>query len=259
MRNSITLERLRAGKPVMMSQVAKFATAELADLMGLLGFHCLWIDMEHKAFEMDALLNICAGARAGNVDTIVRIIKGGYTSIIRPFECGASGIMVPHVMNADEAREIVKMSRCQPIGRRAIDMVGVDADYGLMPPEEYVRRVNEETFVCIQIEDKEAVDYIEEIAEIDGIDIIFVGPADLSHSYGVFPQVNHPKVQEAIARVAKAVEGKKDKWWGCPAGTPDRARELLDMGARFLSNGSDIFMLINGFKALREEFSFMYE
>ena len=95
--------------------------------------------MEHKAFEMDALLNICAGARAGNVDTIVRIIKGGYTSIIWPIEAGACSIMAPHVMDTDETRDVVRMSRCQPIGRKPIDMVGADADYSLMAPEEYVR------------------------------------------------------------------------------------------------------------------------
>lgn len=242
-----------------MTQVAKFATAELAELMGMLGFHCLWVDMEHKAFEMDKLLNINAGARAGDVDTMVRIIKGNYTSIIRPFECGATGVMVPHCMSADEARGIVKMSRCQPLGRRALDMVGVDADYGMMEPEEYIRRANEEAIVCIQIEDKEAVDHIDEIAGIEGIDIIFVGLADLSHSFGVFPEFSHPKVRDVIDRVAKAVGKVKNKWWGMPAGTPDRAKELLDMGARFIYHGADIVVLTQGFKEIKEKFSFLYD
>lgn len=259
MRKSITLQRLHAGKPVHVVQIAKFATPEFAELMGILGFNCLWIDMEHKAFEMEKLLGINAGARAGNVDTMVRIIKGNYTNIVRPMEAGATGLMIPHCMSAEEARRIVQMSRCQPLGRRALDMVGVDADYGLMKPEEYFRWVNEETFIVVQIEDREAVDDIEEIAEMEGIDVIFIGPLDLSHSYGLAPQFNHPKIRDAIKQLAKAVEGKSNKWWGTPASSPDHAKELLDMGARFMTSGSDIGVILEGFKKNREDFALLYE
>ncbi|MCK4590513.1 MAG: aldolase, partial [Candidatus Latescibacteria bacterium] len=131
---------------------------------------------------------------------------------------------------------------------------GPDAEYLLTDISTYVREINQETFFVIQIEDKEAIDHLEEIVALDGLDVVFVGPADLSLSFGVFPQTGHPLIMEVVEKVA-ALTAKYGKWWGMPFGTVEQGKELVAKGARFLSHGSDIRILGKGFQEVKEIFS----
>jgi 2-keto-3-deoxy-L-rhamnonate aldolase RhmA len=117
----------------------------------------------------------------------------------------------------------------------------------LKDPAAYCRQANRETFICVQIEDREAVDRVEEIAATPGVDILFVGPADLAQSYGVPFQYDHDLVQSAMRRVAEVakVHGKA---WGTPAVDPTRFERYARMGARFLSVGSDLGTLLQGWR-----------
>jgi 4-hydroxy-2-oxoheptanedioate aldolase len=118
----------------------------------------------------------------------------------------------------------------------------------LCDPIEYMEHANKETFVVYQIEDREAVDVVDEIAAVEGYDLIFIGPADLSISYGVPMQTNHPTMQRAIDRVANAC-AKHGKFWGMPSGSPEAAQALLDRGARFITCAGDHGALVNGIRA----------
>src|SRR2546422_5640780 len=133
-------------------------------------------------------------------------------------------------------------SRFPPIGRRGFDGAGADADYMLADPIAHLRHSNEETFLVLQIEDREAVECVEEIAGLEGVDLLFVGPADLTISYGVPFQFDHPSVQRAIDRVSAAVDST-GKWWGTTSGTPEAAQKALNRGARMITCGSDHLFL----------------
>jgi 4-hydroxy-2-oxoheptanedioate aldolase len=209
--------------------------------------------MEHQDYSFDQLFDMALGCRASGIEPMARIRKGDYWTYSRPFEAGATGIMVPHCRSGAEAEQIVRYARFAPMGMRGMDGVEAAADYGLAPMAEYMAHANRETFIVVQIEDREAVEDVDAIAATPGIDILFVGPADLSQSYGIPLQTGHAIMQDAIARVAAAA-ARHGKWWGIPVGTAEQGQRYYDMGARFISCGAAIVILQQGFKRIREDF-----
>ena len=185
MRRSKTLEIIRNGGWVLMTAVG-VGGAPIAELAGHIGFDCLWIDSEHKHNNYEDIYNMVLAARATDCDCIVRVRKQGYLDYFRALEDGAAGIMVPHVKSAAEARYIVENAKYPPLGKRGTDFAGADARYCLDDALESMKFANTETFVMIQIEDREAFGELDEIIGTEGIDCVFVGPGDLSASLGVF-------------------------------------------------------------------------
>lgn len=247
MRRSRTLEKLRRNEPVLVISTSLTSSAKAVEIAGMIGFDCTWLDTEHRDFATDDLYPAFLAARLHDIDTMVRIRKQDYGDYFRPLELGATGVMVPHVMNADEARWAVRNTKFAPEGLRGLDVAGPDARFMEVDPAEYFRTANRETFVCLQIEDREAVEDIEAIAAVPGVDVLFVGPADISQSYGVRLQTEHKSVQEAIHRVTEAAKANGVAW-GLPAAPPDAFEKYLRMGARFLAVGSDLRCLVEGFK-----------
>jgi 4-hydroxy-2-oxoheptanedioate aldolase len=184
----------------------------------------------------------------------VRIPKAEYGNPMRALECGAQGIMVPHCRSAEEARQWVRWCRYPPLGDRGFDSVGADTDFGLSDSTEYLQHSNQETFVVLQIEDRVAVEHVEEIAAVEGVDVLFVGPADLSMSLGVPLQFDHPAMQSAIDRVARAA-AKAGIWWGTVTSSPALAQQALDSGARMVTCANDHFLLLDGLREAYRQFS----
>ena len=253
MKPSKVLSNLRQGKPCLITSVTPVASPKFTELIGLLGIDGVWLDMEHQDYDYHDMANACLGCRAGGCDAMIRVRKEGMHSYFRAFEVGANGIMSPHCMSVPEAAYVVRNSRFHPMGLRGMDGIEAPADHGLMPMDQYMEMANRETFVVVQIEDREALDVVEDIARVPGIDVLFVGPGDLSQSLGVPLQFDHPKMKAAYERVAKAADGG-GKWWGSTSGTEERIRELLDMGALFVSQGSVITMVAKGYTEVKERF-----
>ena len=243
MRRSKTLEKLRRDEPVIVINPSLTESAKLMEIAGILGFDCAWIDTEHRDFTTDDLYPMFLAARLHDVDAMVRIRKQDYGDYFRPLEMGATGIMVPHVMNADEARWAVRNAKFAPEGLRGMDAAGADARFLDVDVLEYCREANRETFVCVQVEDREAVEEVEAIAAVPGVDVIFVGPADLSQSYGVPCQFNHELVRNAMARTAAAAKANGIAW-GTSATAAEAFEKHLAAGARFLAVASDVGSLV---------------
>jgi 2-keto-3-deoxy-L-rhamnonate aldolase RhmA len=250
---SRVLQKLRAGDFVRTVSVSRVRDPWIAELIGLTGFDLIWFDMEHRSFGYEIIERMSLACRATGIDLMVRILKTGYTAPMRALEFGANGLMVPHCRSAEEARQWVEWARFPPLGRRGFDGAGADADYMLADPLEHLRHGNEETFLVLQIEDKEAVDCVDEIAAVEGVDLLFIGPSDLSISYGVPMQTGHPSVQRAIDRVAAAA-ARAGIWWGIPTGTPEAAQAMLDRGARLITCGGDHVFLVNGYRNAFQSF-----
>ena len=227
MRPSRVLKKFRAGA-VASCMKLNFSDARVAEMAASYDFDCLWLCMEHVANTLEQMENQVRAAKVFDVDTLIRVPRGSYSDMIRPLEMDAAGIIVPHVKSADEAAEIAQMTRFHPIGRRPIDGGNADARYCSVPIESYCKQANRERIVCVQIEDPEAVEDIENIAQVEGITMFYFGPQDFSHAIGLPGQTRHPEVQEVRRRVA-AVARKYGKFAGTSrAGLP--LAELVEMG-----------------------------
>jgi 4-hydroxy-2-oxoheptanedioate aldolase len=242
--------KLEQRKPIICTKANIFDPV-VVDMIGLFGFDCVWICKEHGAIDWDRLGHLIRTASMNDMDAVVRVPKGSYSDLIRPLELGCAGIMVPHCKDEVEAQEIAQHTRFYPIGRRPLDGGNSDAHYTLTPIADYLRAANQNTLVIVQIEDPEAFDRIEKIAAVAGIDVLFVGPADLSQGLGVPGQQDHPEIIKVIARVAEACR-KFAKSWGLPV-TTQSARKYMDMGATFLTCGADVIGLGNYYRQLCKE------
>jgi 4-hydroxy-2-oxoheptanedioate aldolase len=254
LRRNRVLERLRAGKYVLFFSPTPYASPKLVEMAGLLGFDGVWIDMEHQDFDYAQVSTMCLAARATDMEPMIRIRKSGDHAVYRAFEAGATGIMVPHVKDAAEARWAVANAKFHPLGRRGMDGGEPSAGYGLVPMPAYMKHANRETFVTVQIEDREALDRLDEIAAVPGVDILFFGAQDMSQSLGVPWELEHPKIIAAREAVAAAA-AKHGTWWGCPADAR-LARELNQTsGATVFAGCVALLVLQEGFRRIRREFT----
>ena len=251
MRPSKVLEKLRAGKTASCVKINTQDT-RVIEIASLCGFDCVWTDMEHVANNYGAIENQILAAKAHNADCMVRVARGSYSDHVRPLELDASGIMVPHVMNLEDAKQVVWMTRFHPQGRRALDGGNADGSYCLVDTIDYMAQANRERFLIVQIEDPEPMEDLDAICALDGIDVVFFGPADFSQGIGDPVNFSNPKLLEARRLVAETAV-KHGKFAGT-VGSPANIKELHDMGYRFISVGADVIALINYFKEMAGSF-----
>jgi len=237
MRRSKVLEKLRAGEVVNCFK-QNVEGSRATEIAAMTGFDCVWTDMEHTATDWETVEKQVLATKCHDTDILVRINRGGYSDYVKPLELDATGIMVPHCMGLADAQNIARMTRFHPIGLRAIDGGNADGGYCLIDFNEYLVQANRERFVIIQIEDPEPLDELEEIAQVEGIDMIFFGPGDFSQSIGAPGQFNHPLLLETRRRVAEVCR-KHGKFAGTP-GSLANMEELIDMGYQFLNIGADV-------------------
>ncbi len=247
MRNSKILAKLRSGKTALTFSVSCGFNTKGVEFAGRLGYDGVWIDMEHRNLTDAQLELLILASRTADVDTMVRIRKGSYTNYFRPMEAGAAAIMAPHIKTRTEAEQVVYNTRYPPVGRRGFDNAGADGDFAFAPPLEYLEHANRETLVIAQIEDPEAVDHLDDIIGVKGLDVLFVGPADLSIAMGMPFEFDHPKLHDVYERVADAAD-KAGKWWGTVALGPEQVKRHADRGARLFNVGSDQITLYLGMR-----------
>jgi 4-hydroxy-2-oxoheptanedioate aldolase len=253
MHPSIVKRKLRDGKPVLAAK-SNFMSPRIVEMMGLVGFDCLWICNEHLSLDMRDLDHAILACRASGMDTMLRRNVAGYHDLLQPLELGVHGFMIPRVRSVEYLRKIVEYVKFPPAGRRGLDGVNADAEFGLLPVAEYTRRANDETFIVAQIENPEALDILDGIASIDGIDVLFVGQGDLSLALGIPGQVRHDSIIRATEKVLEAC-AKHGKTAGIPALSAEDAQKLMSKGFRFFTTGADYRFIRNGLLALRKDFS----
>jgi 4-hydroxy-2-oxoheptanedioate aldolase len=196
--------------------------------------------------------NMIRAARVHDVDCIVRVSKGSYSEYVKPFEAGATGIMVPHVGSADEARKIVEMTRYQPLGRRPIDGGNIDGAFCMIPTTDYIAQCNEEQFIILQIESPEALANVEEIAAVPGFNALLFGAGDFSHLIGKPGQIGCVETAAARKRVAAAARanGKFAMTPGLIAPWEEQAAE----GYNVFNLGADVIALGDNFRSKVADF-----
>lgn len=251
LRPSRILRELRAGlSPTVLKH--NLIDPRIIELAGLAGASAVWLCNEHVPNDWLNLEHQIRAAKLYDMDTIVRVNKGGYSEYVKPFECDATGIMVPHVTSAEEARQIVDMVRCRPLGSKALDGGNMDGLFCQVPLSEYVHHCNTEKFVILQIESPEALEVVEEIAAVPGYDALLFGAGDYSHRVGLLGQATHPEVVAARKRVAAAAlkHGKHV----AVASLFGQKQQLLDEGTRIFTLGADVIELGNALRKLVADF-----
>ena len=252
MRRSRVLENLKSGQVVSCFKI-NLTDARVSEIASISGFDCVWLDQEHIGQDWSDLASNIWAAKAHDVDIMVRVSKGSYSEYIKPLEMDATGIMVPHIMNLEDAKEVIKMTRFHPVGRRSMDGGNADGDYTNLGLNDYIEQANKERFVALQIEDLEPLEDIEAIAELDGYDMLFFGPGDFSQGIGAPGQFDHPKLIEVRKLVAK-VANKFGKY-AATTGSIGTLNELVDMGYSFISVGADVVGLSTYCRGLINSFN----
>lgn len=237
MQNSRVKRLLREGHLPNVLKI-NLSDPRIIEIAGLCGMDAVWLCTEHVPNDWLSLENQIRAARVHDVDTLVRVGRGSYSDYIRPFEAGATGIIVPHVNNEDEARQIVEWVRFHPVGKRALDGGNIDGNFCLTPSSEYIEHSNEERLVILQIESPEALVEVEKIAAVPGFDGLLFGPGDFSHRIGRIGQLRIPEVAAARKRVAAAAlnNGK----FAMTAGLIADFSELVAEGYRVIGIGADV-------------------
>ncbi len=206
MRNNLAKERIRNGQPAVGLGFG-FASAALVELAALAGFHFVFIDCEHGAMSVETVENLVRAAEAAGITPIARVPNQDPQTILRFLDAGVMGIVVPHIDTAEQARRAVASMKYPPLGERGLAGVRI-ASYGSgMPMAEYVKWANEQTMVIPLIESKTAVENIDEIVKVDGVDVLMIGPMDLSMSVVQRPDPSDPAVVAAIEKVVSAAQG----------------------------------------------------
>ncbi|MFH0962517.1 MAG: aldolase/citrate lyase family protein [Planctomycetota bacterium] len=246
MLESRVLRKLREGKPVVGPVFGMLPLARIAEVIGRAGYDFLWVDLESRPVDWQELYDIGIGCRAAGMDLVVRLAKTGEAEVAKVLQLGATGVMVPKVESVEEARRYARWAKYHPEGERGFDNCGPDADFGLADKRDYIAHANRETFCAVWMEDKAIVESIDAVAAVEGVDVLLVGFADLSISYGVPFQKDHPLVTDAVRRMGAAAK-KHGKFWGVPFGEYSRVKEFYDMGARvFLSGIDEQDMILEG-------------
>jgi 2-keto-3-deoxy-L-rhamnonate aldolase RhmA len=184
----------------------------------------------------------------------VRLNATDYATVMRALEAGAGGVMASMIRSARQAEEVLRWARFHPHGQRGVNGTGVDGRYGTLPGAEYFRRANAEVVVGMQIEHIDAVEEVEAIAALPGVDFLFIGPADLSQSMGLPGQWDHPRMAAAVERVAAASRAHGVPWAILPRDAA-HARRCVELGCRMLSIGIDVWFFQKGVRAWQADFA----
>jgi 4-hydroxy-2-oxoheptanedioate aldolase len=252
MRQSKIKSKLRKGEPVLLTTL-HLTDGSVFEMAALMGFDGIWMDLEHHGYAVETATNLIRAARVGGADVLARPAKGEFMRMGRLLEAGANGIMYPRCESAEEAREVVRWAKFPPLGQRGVDGGNADMPYLSLPLKDYIQTANEQTFLMVQIEDPKSLESVEEIAAVEGVDVVFLGPGDFSIAAGIPGQFDHPIILDAYRRVSLATRCAK-KHFGTVAFSVSHGKMLLDMGATLLCHSGDIVILKTGLERIQAEF-----
>jgi 4-hydroxy-2-oxoheptanedioate aldolase len=253
MRFSRVKAKLRKGETALIT-CCHFIDPSVYELVSLMGFDGIWLDLEHHATSDETAATLMRAARVGVSDIIARPAKGEFMRMGRILEAGAQGIMYPRCESGEEAAEVVRWAKFAPQGERGVDGANGDNPYCAVPMPQYLRAANEHTLIIVQLESPRALDAVDAIARVPGVDALMIGPGDLSVIAGIPYQFDHPTITDAYRRVAVAAKSA-GKWWGTVSGTTEHSQRLMDQGAKFVCVGADLLFLKQGMEQIQSRYA----
>ena len=227
-----------------------FALPDLAEYTAALGFDFLLIDNEHGVMEQSVLADMVRASQCAGVPALIRCTEKSYDHIQKALDFGANGIQLPLVNTAEDARKVVDMANYPPVGKRGVAFLPRASSYGLVEDKKaYLKEANAAKLVCCQVETKEALDNLDEILAVEGVDVYFIGPGDLSTSLGM--NTTDPEflaiVEKTIGRIAAAGHIP-----GYYVGNAAATKQAIEWGARYLVTAITPYMAAGARKYLMD-------
>ena len=241
-----TVKDKLARDQVVASMIVRLVrTVEIAQIAKTAGFDSFYVDMEHNSFSFDTTGQLCMAGLAAGIAPFVRVPSTSPHDISRALDGGALGVIAPHIHSVRDAERVVRAAKFAPLGDRSIAGGLPHLQFRTFPATETISTLNEATMVVIMIESVEALAAVDEIAAIEGVDLLLIGTNDLCSSLGIPGQLEHDKVRDSYAKAMEACRkhGKHLGVGGLSA-HPSLAREFVMLGARYVSTGTDLSFLL---------------
>jgi len=246
-------ERLLNGELSVGVGLRQARTVDIAKIMATSGMDWLFIDLEHNSMPLDIAVQISVAALYSGIAPLVRIPIGAYGLATRALDGGALGIVVPHVDSAAEAMEAVSRLKYPPVGHRSIGPGLPHFGYAAMDAKAVTETLNRETLLTVMLETPAAIEAADEIAQVDGVDVVMIGTSDLSAEMGINGQTGDESIAAAYETVIAACKNR-EKWPGM-GGVPqaDVIERYVGMGMRFILTGNDLAFMMSATKSRADQ------
>lgn len=238
-------EKLARDEVVVSMTVKLTRSIEIARIARTAGFDTLYIDVEHNSFSLDTTSQICMAALEVGITPFVRVPTTRPEHVGRALDGGALGVIAPHIRSAEDARRVVNAAKFPPLGERSAAGGLPHLQYRSFPASQANPALNEATMIVVMMETVAALENVEEIAAVDGIDMMMIGTNDLTAEMGIPGQYDDPRVRDAYMRtIAACRKHGKHVGVGGLSTRPDLVAEFVKLGARYVSTGTDLAFLL---------------
>lgn len=228
--------------------VSELKTPFLGAILDASGMDFAILDQEHGSYGADLLAGMVAGFRGGRCQPLVRVPEIRRDAFLTPLEMGAAGVVVPRVESGDQARAIVEYCHYPPAGSRGVSLSRAHSGFTRVRAAEYTARANAEILIAVQIETATALGALDDILSVEGVDMAFIGPSDLSVSCGIDPDLTAPEMAGHVAAILAACR-RHGKYAGLQTTDWATARALVPQGLHLVSATTDLAALQSGLKA----------
>jgi 4-hydroxy-2-oxoheptanedioate aldolase len=239
---------LTEGRPAL-GPFCKFTDPAACEIAGLAGFDFAIVDMEHGPISIERAQDLLRACEVAGLSPVIRVPANEEHEVLRALDIGAHGVQVPEINTRGQAEKLAASARYHPRGRRGVCRFVRASRYTAVPREQVFERANDAVTVIAHIEGLEGFRNLDDILAVDGLDVIFIGPYDLSQSLGVPGRTDDPKVvatMEDIARRAAA----RGRAVGTFVETPEQARRWIAAGVRYVSYSVDVGILMSAYQAI---------
>lgn len=251
---NVTKERLRAGKVALGVGLRMARTVDMVRAAASSGYHFFVLDLEHSTIPTDVAAQFCTAALDARITSLVRIPSNEAFHAVPLLDAGVQGVIVPHVRTAADAEKAMAYIRYPPFGGRTMGSV-VATGWRPMPVSRLAPLMNEHVLTVMLLESWEAIENVETIAAVPGVDVLAVGSSDLTADMGVAGDFDHPRLLEAYAKVVAAAErhGRWVRLGGVYA--PDKLKRAVELGSRLVTLDHDTKLMIRALRDRVEEVS----
>lgn len=250
--NNTMQKKLRENKNVV-GPFVKIASPEIVEMLGNAGFDYVIIDCEHGPLDLLNAQDMVRATEAVGISSVIRVPDNDPVTISRALDIGVDAVQVPQISTKEDAQKVARAAKFAPLGDRGVCPSVRAAKYRHISKDEYFKKANEETMIIIHIEGEEGANNIDEILSVEGIDIVFLGPYDLSQSLGVSGELEHPKVIETMESVVKKAKNN-GKMVGVYVDDVESGLKWMDLGVQYISYMVDTAIIYNCFKDIVGQF-----
>jgi len=234
---------MREGGLILCLALMNARTPDVPAIAAAAGYDAVYVDLEHTSTSLETAAMLCGSALGAGISALVRVPSQEPSLIARVLDIGASGIIVPHVNSATEARSVVRAARFPPLGGRSISGPNALSGYGPVSATELTAVLESRTVVAVMVETPEAVDAVDAIAGVDGIDMVLIGPSDLTAEMGIHGDYENEHFHNAVKSVAAACRDHGVALGIAGIKSVDLLKRFVDLGLRFVSAGTDVGMM----------------